>query len=131
MAAGGGVGSGGNRQRAREGEQPAVVVVAVGEGDEGLVPAAVVPGESVLEQAAVQAASQDGVGLGGLLPSCLAGAGGGRHLLGVADHNHAAAAPHGAHGVGHPDLGGFVEDDDVHVAPVGREEPGHRVGRDE
>ena len=118
-------------QRAREGEQLAVVVVAVGEGDEGLVPAAVVPGETALKQTTIQAPGEDGVGLGRLLPSCLAGCGGGGHLLGVTDHDHAAAAPHGTHGIGHPDLGGLIKDDNVHVAAVGREEPGHRVGRDE
>jgi hypothetical protein len=50
--------------------------------------------------------------------------GGGGHLLGVADDNGGVAAPHRADRLGDPDLGGFVEDDQVEAGGVGCQERG-------
>ena len=137
VAAGAVVGPGGHGQRAREGQQAAVVVVPVGEGDQGLHPAAVVPGQATARHAAAQAAVQDRAALPAVRTlQVLAGPGGarhgsGRHLLGVPDDDHRLPPAHGPHGPGHRDLGGLVEHDDVHVAAVGREEARGRVRGDQ
>ncbi len=115
--------------------QAAVVVVVVGEGDQGLVAAAVMPGQGVTRHGRGLALVQDALGLfdvvlvrGVVLRVADAEEAGGRQLLGVAHHHDLAAPGDGSDGVPDRDLRGLIEDDQV----VGRQARvqvlGHREG---
>ena len=127
----------GHGPRAREGQQATVIVVPVGERDEGLDPTAVVPGQGTARHTAGEAPVEDRLVLAAARAPRLPAApgrprgGGRRHLLGIPDDDHGAPPPHGPHGARDRDLGGLVEDDDVDVAAVGWEETGDRVRGDQ
>ena len=118
---------------AGERRQPAVVEVDVGEGDQALVAAAVVPGEHP-EVDERQQCVEDRLVAGvdddapfelrrGLDVRVRAGEEVGRRKLAlVAGDDDPLAAQDGGDGVGGLDLAGLVEDDDVEVLLVGRQQ---------
>ena len=115
--------------RRREGEHAVLVEPLVGEGDQALVPTAVVPAKVRLRHVERKAVLQHRLEVGDLLvvllPRLALEEAGRGHLLGVAHDDgllRAAERPHRLAGL---ELGGLVEDDEVELP-----RPGFQVLRD-
>ena len=126
---------------AREGGQPVFVQVAVGKGDQGLVPAPVVPEQGALGEAGclVQQGIADHVRIVVflLIPGLVVGQisarrgekCGGRQLLAVTRDNGLISPVDGAYRVFRQDLGGLIKDDHIKIVPVRIQEIGYGQGR--
>ena len=115
-----------------EGVELAVIVLAVAEGNQTFVAAAVVPGEVVVGEGQRDAVVKDALHVVIVSFRLIDGGGheetGGRHLLGVAHHDERLAAGNGTDGLTGRHLGGLVEDDDVELLLVEVDELGHGDG---
>ncbi len=136
VAGGGGWGVG-----AGDDAEAVFVEFAVGDGDEGVVAAAVVPAEHGLGQAAGAAEAEDALhvaGLGGVGGGFLLGVGeiagdagkeaGGRELAAIADDDDLSGAGDRAEGVDRFDLAGFVDNEEVELDGAGFQELGDGQG---
>jgi len=106
--------------RGWEREQIILVILAVAEGDESFMAAAVVPLQPLVAQAMGHQFIQDAFQVlvlfrGEILVIIVLGGEeiGGRKLLRVSDDDQLPITGDGTHGVPHRDLGGFVKDYDI------------------
>ena len=108
--------------------QPPIVIMPVGEVDQRLVTAAVMPTEHLLRQARCDRLVEDALKLDDVvvIDACGLRLGtreepGRRQLARIADDHHLLAAGDGTDGVVGADLRGFVEHHQIEATPVGRQ----------